>query len=398
MKHVERVNEALFRQLISDASIPLLGSAVGSALVALAQIGSDESAKVILWLCLIYATLALRLLFTLRCKRRLSASGYDTRAAHRYALTVGLSGVAWGMGGLLVIDATPIALVITTTAIQAMVMGGVLTLGTFIPAFLAFSIPALLPLILVFALSGGLANIALALYSAIFLALMIGIALRYNTALRHSWQITFEKEDLIQSLTEANEKISLQNSKLDHLAHHDMLTGLPNRQMLADRMRQALARCQRNQKQIALLFLDLDGFKPVNDELGHEAGDTALREVAERLKGAMRREDTLARVGGDEFVILLSDLNEQAHEITELVANKCLSVFQTPFLINGQPRNIGTSIGIAIGKGDCSAEKLLIAADNAMYRAKEAGRKQFFWAYECMRCAVEKKTACQIHS
>lgn len=177
-------------------------------------------------------------------------------------------------------------------------------------------------------------------------------------------------------------KLLESGAKLEHIAHHDALTGLPNRQLLADRMKTALARAQRSQGQVAVLFLDLDGFKPVNDEFGHEGGDTALREVAERLSGTIRREDTVARVGGDEFVVLLSDLNEKARESVDLVANKCLAVFQQAFVIDGQPRRLGTSIGIAIGDGECPPDKLLIAADQAMYRAKQLGGGHFLWASE----------------
>jgi diguanylate cyclase (GGDEF)-like protein len=182
-------------------------------------------------------------------------------------------------------------------------------------------------------------------------------------------------------------KLLASRTELEHIAHHDALTGLPNRQLLADRMKQALARAQRNQGQVAVLFLDLDGFKPINDGMGHEAGDAALREVAKRLGGVMRREDTLARVGGDEFVILLSDLNENVREAAEFVANKCLEVFRQPFVIHNKSCQLGTSIGIALGDGECDPDKLLIAADQAMYQAKEAGRGQFCWADECKLCS-----------
>lgn len=177
-------------------------------------------------------------------------------------------------------------------------------------------------------------------------------------------------------------KLLESGAKLEHIAHHDTLTGLPNRQLLADRMKSALARAQRNQGKIAVLFLDLDGFKPVNDEFGHEAGDTALREVAERLGGAIRHEDTVARVGGDEFVVLLADLGQNAQEAADCVADKCLAVFEQAFLIGNQPRRLGTSIGIAIGGGECSPDQLLIAADQAMYRAKQLGGGLFCRAHE----------------
>lgn len=177
-------------------------------------------------------------------------------------------------------------------------------------------------------------------------------------------------------------KLLASHAEMDHMAHHDSLTGLPNRQLLADRMQQAFARAQRQGTQVAVLFLDLDGFKPVNDDLGHEAGDAALREVARRLEAVVRRDDTVARVGGDEFVILLPDLKDKPRETAELVAEKCMEVFKTPFHIHGHSSQLGTSIGIAMGVGDGTPDKLLIAADKAMYEAKGAGRGRFVWAAE----------------
>ena len=113
----------------------------------------------------------------------------------------------------------------------------------------------------------------------------------------------------------------------------------------------------------------------------------------------MRGCRTLARVGGDEFVILLSDLNDNAREAAQAVAHKCLEIFQQPFIINDQLCRLGASIGIAIGDGECSPDKLLIAADPAMYQAKEAGRGQFRWAEECVLCSSGDKYAqCSVHS
>jgi diguanylate cyclase (GGDEF)-like protein len=194
---------------------------------------------------------------------------------------------------------------------------------------------------------------------------------------------------LTQAFNRVLSKLIESRAELQHMAHHDALTGLPNRQLLADRMEQALARAQRNDGLIAVLFLDLDGFKPINDNMGHEAGDLILREISARMREAVRHEDTLARVGGDEFVILLSDLGVNAKEVAELVANKCLEIFRQPFEIRGQQCKLGTSIGIALGNGNCDAEKLLIAADRAMYRAKEAGRGKFMWSVDC------REDACQ---
>ncbi len=175
-------------------------------------------------------------------------------------------------------------------------------------------------------------------------------------------------------------KLLESRAELEHSARHDLLTGLPNRQLLDDRIGQAQMRAQRSQRHIALLFLDLDGFKPINDRLGHRAGDAALCKVADRLNETIRREDTLARVGGDEFVILLADLDDHAREVAELVAHKCLRIFQQPFILDDQSCSLGTSIGIAMGHSESSPDQLLSAADEAMYRAKAAGRGRFGWA------------------
>ncbi len=172
-------------------------------------------------------------------------------------------------------------------------------------------------------------------------------------------------------------KLVATQTELANIAHYDYLTKLPNRVLLADRMKQALARANRSQKRLALLFIDLDGFKPINDTIGHDAGDRALVEVARRLNLVVRESDTVARVGGDEFVIVLSDLDalpQNALQAACAVAEKCLEAIAPPLLINGQRCVLGFSIGIAMGDGQSSFDSLVLAADGAMYQAKHQGR------------------------
>ena len=172
-------------------------------------------------------------------------------------------------------------------------------------------------------------------------------------------------------------KLSESQAALAQAAHHDALTGLPNRMLLADRLSQARVLAQRKGSRIALLFLDLDGFKPINDSLGHEAGDEVLRLVAGRLSGCVRASDTLARVGGDEFVILMGDLDSQAEQAAARVAAKCIEALAEPFPVQGERCRLGVSIGIALGDGESAANTLLLQADQAMYRAKESGRGRY---------------------
>ena len=172
-------------------------------------------------------------------------------------------------------------------------------------------------------------------------------------------------------------KLQEQQANLARIAHHDTLTGLPNRLLLSDRLGQALAQAQRKNSRLALFFLDLDGFKPVNDSLGHEGGDEALRQVAERFSQIVRVGDTLARVGGDEFVLLITDLEADATAAVSAVASKFIEALSPPLVIAGQSCQLGVSIGIAMRDGHCDPHEFMLAADQAMYRAKEAGRGCF---------------------
>lgn len=162
-----------------------------------------------------------------------------------------------------------------------------------------------------------------------------------------------------------------------HMAHYDVLTDLPNRTLLTDRLHQALAQVRRENAKLALMFLDLDKFKPVNDNLGHAVGDLLLREVAYRLQSCLKREtDTVARLGGDEFVILLSRIDEEQE--ASAIAEKVVDVISLPFEIEHHTLHISTSIGIAIYPGNGMDVKALMKnADDAMYQAKDAGRGCF---------------------
>jgi diguanylate cyclase (GGDEF)-like protein len=180
------------------------------------------------------------------------------------------------------------------------------------------------------------------------------------------------------------EKLANTQAALERMAHHDPLTGLPNRNLLADRMLQAFARSKRSGSKVAVLFLDLDGFKPINDELGHEYGDAALVEVARRLSGLVRQSDTLARVGGDEFVFVIADLLGNSDEIVRKIATKCIEVVSTPIELKNATHALGVSIGIAMSGGSCEPGQILKAADLAMYIAKKNGRSCYAMAPEAL--------------
>ncbi|MEB0226037.1 sensor domain-containing diguanylate cyclase [Pseudomonas sp. 10S4] len=182
---------------------------------------------------------------------------------------------------------------------------------------------------------------------------------------------------LISAFNRLLVKLNDKQDELKKIAHHDTLTGLTNRHYLSGRLRLVLAQAQRNQTQVGLLFMDLDGFKHINDSLGHEAGDEVLRQVARRFSAVVRVSDTLARIGGDEFVVLLNDLGDNAEETLTRVATQCIDALAAPFFISGSVCIVGVSIGIALGDGQSSADKLLLAADRVMYQAKKTGRGRY---------------------
>jgi diguanylate cyclase (GGDEF)-like protein len=176
--------------------------------------------------------------------------------------------------------------------------------------------------------------------------------------------------DLLNEITHRKQK------HLFGLAHFDQLTGLPNRTLLLDRLNQAISVSNRASRAIALLFIDLDGFKPVNDTYGHAVGDRLLKEVATRMLSCLREGDTAARMGGDEFVVILleSDL-----ERAILVANRILEALRTPYALGKKTiTSIAASIGIAeYPEHADNSDALLTAADNAMYAAKKNGKDRF---------------------
>lgn len=164
--------------------------------------------------------------------------------------------------------------------------------------------------------------------------------------------------------------------RIAQLAHFDMLTKLPNRTLFYDRLDQAVARARRYQQKFAVLFMDLDGFKQVNDAFGHHVGDSLLKMVAERLTESARDMDTVARVGGDEFIFILNNIDHADNAV--LVAKKILESMSHPFVIKANTCSIGCSIGISIFPDDTDVTETLVKmADDAMYLAKKGGRNNY---------------------
>ena len=200
-------------------------------------------------------------------------------------------------------------------------------------------------------------------------------------------------------LREANERLQaeiadrrLAETRAQHLADHDALTGLPNRRLLEDRLTQALALSQRNREQTAVMFVDLDRFKIINDSLGHTAGDAVLQEISERLVKQLRVVDTICRIGGDEFIIVLPEIKRPSDAAN--VAAKILETVLHPYHVEGRELHLSASVGISVFPDDGrDAETLIRNADAAMYHAKETGRANYQFFTDQMNQHASKRIA-----
>ena len=184
-----------------------------------------------------------------------------------------------------------------------------------------------------------------------------------------------EVHKLNEMLTSEKQGLEAAYQKIAHMANHDPLTDLPNRHLLSELLRRGIKAAKRSGTRIAVLYMDLDNFKPVNDTLGHDSGDELLKIVAERLENALRTSDTIARIGGDEFVAVLYDI--ESEKGVSSAAGKIIETLGKDIVLKGKPYHIGVSIGISLyPEHDTGIAGLMLKADKAMYKAKEAGKNQ----------------------
>ncbi len=346
---------------------------------------------VLAWLIYMFVTSSLRFALA-RCYWR--AAGTDTNArrwAKTFTFGTALSSLGWGAAGLLLYPEGQLA----DQVILAFVLGGMmLGAGSILAArpetVVTFIIPTGLAVSLRFLLDGDDAHLAMGLLATVFTVVTLITTWRIYLTLRSSLNLQFENEDLVVDLQSAKSHAETLNQELEsrvhirtvelqsalakneHLASHDALTGMPNRRLLEDRLEQALARADRQHHKIAILALDLDNFKEVNDTFGHRVGDLVLKSVVTRVKARLRASDTLARTGGDEFTVVADVADAPGAKV--LVSALQLA-FALPFEVEGQLVTTGASIGLALYPDDGrAADDLRAAADKVMYVAKRSKR------------------------
>lgn len=377
------LNAEIVQMLYSNNRRSLMAAIVVMLSLLLVQRHLIDHVILALWCSLFVAAYGARVVLTYHYEKDQHRDWHSPQWLQWFRASAGFCGVAWGLGGILLFPETNtahqafliFALVGVSGAGIVIYSVDTLTTNLFTGGILLFMIPR-------FLLHGSSVSLALAV---LFIVYVI--------------YVTVAGRSLASSL---RENISLRiAANLDHknvhqLAYYDFLTGLPNRRLLTDRLNEAFARCARQQKYGAVLCLDLNNFKGLNDSKGHQAGDELLQQVAARLQQCLDKKDTIARMGGDEFIAVLDELSlnkADAIAAAQACAEKMMAVFSEPFELQNSKYRTAPSIGICLFQGDLQHEaEVLRRADIAMYQAKKSDKRHSIQMYdERVHPAVEMR-------
>ncbi len=354
----------------------------------IAKVSGLGKAVAIIWVLSMIIVAVLRLL--LYQTRLIAPDKYSSKDwLKNYTVLTGIMGCGWAAASFIVIffDHTAYNSVLVCIMLFFVIMTAIPVLSFIKVAFYAYiAPPSLVLMIMPWVID------YLPFYLGIGLPVWIAIVLvtgnNFYNRMSQIFSLEFQNERLEDEIIK---RIQVEED-LSYLAHHDALTNLPNRFLALDRLSQLINEAHRDTKRVAVLFLDLDDFKKVNDTLGHDTGDKLLIEAAERLCSDLRSGDTVGRLGGDEFIILLGGLDEAA-DISPIAAN-LLKHFIAPFIIENRELVLTSSIGISIYPDDGdSSSQLLRNADSAMYHSKKLGRNTYSYFTEAMNQEVSRRLA-----
>jgi diguanylate cyclase (GGDEF)-like protein len=360
------IQAAQLEQLLAANVRTLIASTLLAFLLAYVQRGVIAKPIIVAWLSVMVIINAVRIILNLNQRSHpVSDANAVQRQLNQFRFGVVLSSLLWGATSILMFSPNhtqhQMFVIYMLTGLSA---GGVISYSVDRFSAMAYTLLTLIPMLVSLFLLGDAISMAMSISGFLYVAFMIVSIRNFHS-------------NLIENITlryEATER----EKEIEQLAFYDSLTNLPNRRLLLDRLNHALAITTRSGKRGALLFLDLDHFKMLNDTLGHDMGDLLLKQVAVRLLNSVRKGDTVARLGGDEFVVMLEDLSEDhvlAATQVEAVSKQIIDSLNQPYQLNAFEYNNTPSVGIAMfGEHGQSQEELLKHADIAMYQAKKAGR------------------------
>ncbi|MEJ2620919.1 MAG: EAL domain-containing protein [Candidatus Thiodiazotropha sp.] len=361
-----RLRESQVELSFTGLPASLVAITINAIIIAIAQWTAIDRQILLGWVVAMLG-LSLYRYYTYRGYQARKSTEGSLKVWHKHAVSGALlSGIFWGSAAFLLVplgESSFHQTIIIATLI-GMAAGGVVNQAALLPASVGYMSCVVIPLIIRLFTLGGPANIGLGLMLCIYIFVLGSGAIRINRSLSDSLAMNIRQRH--------SRKI------IEHLAYHDALTDLPNRRLLSERLSKDIARSIHHQHIGALIYLDLDNFKTLNDSMGHQQGDELLKQLALRLNSCLSEEDTATRLGGDEFVLLmpeLADHESQAVRLVEQIIQTVQRHLAQPFMLRDREFHISASIGVALFPlhGD-NADDVLKRADFAMYRAKSIGR------------------------
>lgn len=378
------ISSDLIRTVYSSLALTLTAVLINSTILSIIQWNVISHETILVWF---FATNSLSLA-RIGIARKFKKLGME-RAIPDYWCTITFitsiaSGALWGSAAIWLFPTNDLAhQVFVAFVLTGMSAGAVATLSPLKSSSFAFILLTTIPLTTRFLLEDSVITTYMAVMALLFTVMMIVTSKNLNRTIRESMTIRHQR---------------LIDEKMIHYqAHYDMLTDLPNRRLLSERLNHEMKRASRHEHYGAVLFLDLDHFKTINDSLGHAIGDELLKQVAHRIKKRVRDEDTVARLGGDEFIILISEAGDELSSATDNAENfsaEILRLFQDAFDIDGHIIHSSVSIGISLFPLDeTSSDDIIQKSDVALYEAKEAGRNTARLFFSEMQQVVNNRRA-----
>lgn len=360
------ISSDLLRSAYSSTPQALAAILISSLAIAFVLRDLLDNITIIIWLCSINLILVFRFYFY---KQYLKYEHTHSVSFWRYAMYAGIiaSGLAWGAASTWLFPENDIAhQLLLVFIIGGICSGAVASLSVLLNAFIIYLLLAMIPAIYQFTLLDSSVAQTMSIMLSVYSVFLIAVAKNFNQTIRESFVIRHEH--------------IAANAIIEHQALYDPLTDLPNRRLLLEKIQHEIVSSERHKKIGAVLFLDLDFFKSINDSMGHLIGDELLKQIAKRLTSSLRKEDTVARLGGDEFIILLPSIGDNLNDAeTNLnqFTNNLNALLANEFIIESHSIFITTSIGVSFFPfNNTTPEELLQKSDVAMYEAKSSGRNK----------------------
>jgi diguanylate cyclase (GGDEF)-like protein len=379
-----KAERVLVSHVFRQTDVGLIGALLCATILIVGLYQASNPVSLLIWYALFWVVTLVRFTIVKVYLNRTSAEKEINLWRLLLILGAGFSGLLWGvLGSFLLPYEYSMQLTLVILVLAGITAGAVPLLSGILPASIIFLITSLTPLAIrlltlqteAYVLFGGAA--------IIYLGFLIILSVRTHNTIAYSVALQFENDVLLENLSLAKNQLEISNKKLEHAATHDFLTDLPNRSLFGANLIEALEEAQRDQKILALFYIDLDNFKEVNDAYGHHIGDELLQKMVERIKRRLTADAVAARLGGDELTVILRNIGDV--EVIRDFAKQLCDISVNPFEIKDFTIITSLSVGVSIFPIDGrDIEQLLKNADKAMYFVKERGGNSFHFNTELL--------------